>query len=227
MIDYHSHILPGIDDGAMDISEALEIGRILSSIGFREVHCTPHCMRGSYLITPDLVRHEVVKLQQAFDDNGIQLCLYPGSEYYLDESAIDLLQDPTPLGNTNLVLVEAPFQGLLPSLLQLVTSIMEMGFTPIIAHPERCALFHVDPDLVPCLKSMGSLFQGNIGSFAGSYGERARNNALNLLQMGYYDCLGSDSHNPERLSSELKKGLDVISANYGEARMLELLCFKQ
>lgn len=220
MIDYHCHLLPSLDDGARDLAESLEMARILAAHGFRQVCCTPHCIRGSYDTTPTQVREAVVRLQAVLGREGIDLRLQPGMEYYLDEyfPDLDALQ---PLGDSRLILVEAPSQGDMAVISEGIFRIARQGLTPLFAHPERFAqlappgtagLFNkvwtrfATPDAkitaqnsLNMLKEMGCLFQGNLGSFSGVYGRQVASRARAMLDHGLYACLGSDGHRPDML----------------------------
>lgn len=224
MIDYHCHILPGIDDGAKYVAESLEMARILAAHGFREVCCTPHCIRGSYDTTPAQVRQAVASLQADLDREGIALRLRPGMEYYLDEYFLELETLQT-LGDSRLVLVEAPSQGNMAVIADGVFRIARQGLIPLFAHPERCALLAVPgteglidrlwsrfasadakitaQNSLHLLKEMGCRFQGNLGSFAGVYGRQVAERARAMLDQGIYSCLGSDGHRPEPLAKVL------------------------
>jgi protein-tyrosine phosphatase len=140
MIDWHSHILPGIDDGAADLEQSIAMAQLLSVGGFTEVYCTPHLMRGCYEAAHDEVRRGVAELQEMVNSRGIPLKLHPGREYCLDEYLADYLKDPLPLGNSSLILVEIPPRITADMVRQLLYGVVRSGFTPVIAHPERCHL---------------------------------------------------------------------------------------
>lgn len=233
MIDWHCHILPGLDDGARSLSEAIEIAGILSARGFTEVYCTPHAIRGLYDNTPVLVRQAVVDLQAAIDSAGIVLLLHAGMEYFLDEYLTQYLVDLLPLGETNYVLVETSPQADPEQVKDQLFAIRRRGFTPILAHPERytyissrktrerrglfdCLKDRIapkdkclphTPSLLKDLRDMGCLFQGDLGSFAGTYGKEAKGRAEKLFAEGGYYCFGSDAHRAESLTMMLENGL--------------------
>src|SRR5512133_863236 len=144
MIDWHSHILPGIDDGPTEIEQSLAMAAALSAAGFATVYCTPHLIRGCFEVGNDLVRRGVAELQNRLTDNGIPLTLLPGREYCLDEYLLDYLHDPLPLGDSRLILVEIPPRTAVDMARQLLYGIVRSGFTPVIAHPERCQLLEPD-----------------------------------------------------------------------------------
>lgn len=142
MIDFHSHILPGIDDGAITIDDSLAMARSLSAFGYKTVCCTPHCIKGYYDLTPQRVRETTLMLQADLDNADIHLELWPGMEYMLDECFAEYAEDLLPLGNTKLVLCEAPqlaHPGFVQEGLELI---VEKGFVPLVAHPERTQYFY-------------------------------------------------------------------------------------
>jgi len=235
MIDYHCHILPGLDDGAHDVSEAIEIARVLEETGFCEVYCTPHCIRGVYDNAPKNVQSAVIELQKEIDRAGIKLKLHPGMEYYLDEYFYRCLTDLQTLGDTQMVLVESPSQTEPGAIKDAIFQIIRRGLTPVFAHPERYDFLSLsggekglfrkvksyfirdsnirrgdDLTLVEALHQQGCLFQGNIGSFAGYYGSRVTHRAQKMYQRNYYFCFGSDAHKLDSSRNILKFGMGAI-----------------
>ncbi|NIQ93051.1 MAG: phosphoesterase, partial [Desulfuromonadales bacterium] len=138
LTDYHCHLLPDIDDGADSLDESLAMARLLSGAGYTRVHCTPHCIRGCYDTTARQVEDAVRALQGELTAAGIALELVPGMEYYLDEHFPAQLESPRPLGDTDLLLVEAPSQAHPELIKENIFRIVRRGFTPLFAHPERC-----------------------------------------------------------------------------------------
>ncbi len=259
--DWHCHLLPSLDDGAKDLEESLAIAEILAEAGFDKVFCTPHSISGAYEASPVRIRQATDELQEALDKAGIPLQVSTGSEYYCDEFLTARLHDPLPLGSSNMILMEAPLQATPTLLSSIAYQVSLLGFTPLLAHPERCALLHpeekttaantilgsvlrfatarfktqnsasdLDPrtsnsehDLSSLLKSMGCRFQGNLGSFAGIYGDRVRKVAIKNLQNGFYDCLGSDAHASRGLSNWLQRGLREVESHVGAEGLAALL----
>jgi len=213
-IDWHCHLLPGLDDGPATLDESFAMAHALSQGGVKVVHCTPHFIKGSYEHSPDQVRAAITKLQEELSQGGIQLELRPGMEYMLDEFFSEQLTNPLPLGDTNLLLVEAypslPFEQLKETIFEIVRS----GLTPLLAHPERNALLAspaTQPGLlsrltgkkggreevslcVTELASLGCRFQGNLGSLTGYYGRHVQSQALIFASENIYDLYGSDAH---------------------------------
>jgi protein-tyrosine phosphatase len=142
MIDWHCHILPGIDDGPETMVESLAMAQLLAAAGFRIVHCTPHCISGRYDTSPEQVRQLTERLQRYLLGAGIPLLVKPGMEYHLDENFPGIMNDLLPLGESRLLLVEIPGRVRVEVVLENVCLILQKGFTPLFAHPERSALLN-------------------------------------------------------------------------------------
>lgn len=213
-VDIHCHLLPGLDDGPADEAESLEMARVLASAGFSEVYCTPHMLRGAYHNPPDNIRAAVADLQNALDNARVPLALHAGTEYYLDEFLPSYLEDPLTIGNSFL-LVEASYQVAPEFLLDSIFRIIQKKFTPILAHPERCDILDPEKEPVARLKAMGCLFQQNIGSFAGIYGEKVRLRALSYLEKGFCGHIATDAHQFLHLDQWLSKGMNAIEKEVG------------
>jgi protein-tyrosine phosphatase len=233
MTDWHCHILPNIDDGPATMEESVEMARSLRQAGYSTVYCTPHLIKGSFEVDNAAVRTSVAVLQARLNMENIDLELFPGREYYLDEFLLDYLKDPQPLGSTRYILIEVPNHMSLDRAKEAFYRIRSGGFIPMIAHPERCALFNQskkqkdsrfkvlgsmlnafnsklfrpavsvktqniklneESSLLDYLREIGCAFQGNLGSFAGYYGERPRRCAERLSAAGIYSHFGTDLH---------------------------------
>jgi protein-tyrosine phosphatase len=234
MIDFHSHILPAIDDGAVSIDESIAMAEALAAFGYQSVCCTPHCIKGYYDLTPQRVREATLTLQADLDNADIRLELWPGMEYMLDECFAEFADDLLPLGDTRLILCEAPQQAHPEIIQESLKLIIDKGFVPLVAHPERIQYFYemLKPrdaafevkieDKLPKAKGFfqklwpfasrvprpaswnfdipgaaspeGVMFQANLGSFTGYYGESVQRRAYELLKRGVYTALASDLH---------------------------------
>ncbi len=236
MTDWHCHLLPGIDDGPATMAEAVEMARALSQAGYTAVHCTPHLVKGTFEADNATVRTTLALLQAELVRQRIELLLLPGREYYLDEFLMEYLEKPLALGNERFLLIEISDQMPAEFVKETCYRIKCSGYVPMIAHPERCRhfefhaphnkglreLFNIfnskpktqksdlnEPSLLGYLKGIGCLFQGNLGSFAGIYGERVRQSAANLNSLKMYTHFGTDLHST--------KGLGMLSGiNMGE-----------
>lgn len=143
MIDWHSHILHGVDDGAPDIEHSLAMASLLAAQGFTTIHCTPHYMKGCYEASNNEIRSNICELQGRINENGMAVTLLPGREYSMDEYMIAALEDPLPLGDSRLILMEIPPHISSDMVKNIAYNTVRAGFTPVIAHPERCPLLEI------------------------------------------------------------------------------------
>lgn len=197
-LDFHSHILPGIDDGATDIANAVELTRAMAGWGFERITCTPH-INAPYRNTPDSIRQAFDNLQDAIYNEGIKIDLRMSAEYRLvPETWPEVLQKNwiMPIED-KYVLTEFPIShpeemgGIKP--LEEFKKIISMGLTPILPHPER--YFYLTHDELSRFIDAGVVIQCNYGSLAGLYGEKAKHNAEKLVQEGIVSFYGTDMHN--------------------------------
>jgi len=242
-VDFHCHLLPCLDDGAIDQRDSLEMASVLAGFGFTTVYCTPHLIKGGFENPPERVRLATRTLQRILADVGIALRLVPGTEHYLDEFLPGMIPGALSVGSSRYLLLEVPFRSGAEMVPPLTTNLMERGLLPLFAHPERCRAFQAplgkggvfsfiskwrnEPDLtgslITSLKESGCRFQGNIGSFAGMYGSEVKRQALFFLTEGVYSCLGSDAHTSQGLAKILSSGLEEIVEVIGEAAAWQLL----
>ena len=170
MIDWHSHILPGVDDGPTDIEQSIAIAAALAAGGFTEVYCTPHLVRGIHEAGNDEVLWSMARLQERLNESGIPITLRSGREYCLDEYLKEALEDPLPLGDSRLLLVELLPHSTADRVRRLAYDVVRAGFTPVIAHPER------SPLLVPPGPSNGN--GGILGSLRHLFPGRGNGNTV-------------------------------------------------
>lgn len=214
-IDAHCHLLPGVDDGAADMEESLSIIRGLQALGLRGAVCTPHIMASLPQNTPAYLRQAFEHFQSIVNRQSsiVNFQLHLAAEYMLDEvfprhlSSGDLLAIPegTLSGNQKsaarkYLLVELPQYLLPPGWQDMLDSIISAGYTPLLAHPERY-LRLLDTQDIRALVNRGIALQGNLGSFAGYYGNRVRKIAQELRANELYTTYGTDSHSARMLSS--------------------------
>lgn len=226
MIDTHSHILPGIDDGSKSFAESLRILRGLAKQGITDVICTPHYVPESIYISPRSKNEELLKtLQQKTKEKGISINLYLGNEIYIDREIAKLLRlkKITPLsGKGKYLLIELPMSGEFEQYEDIFLSLKEKGWQPILAHPERYHSFQKDFSKVESLHKRGILLQCNLGSFAGQYGKRAKKLAKQIAKRHLIFCVGTDIHH-ERNYDEYAKAQKVLRKYYQYAELDAIL----
>jgi protein-tyrosine phosphatase len=196
LIDLHSHILPGLDDGAGNLGDALEIARTAVADGITAIAATPH-VREDYPTTADAMELGVRKLRAALEREGIELELLPGGEIsleQLDRLSHDELRRFGLGGNPNYLLIETPYWDWPIPFGEIVSRLRSFGMTPVIAHPERNAAIQADIAKVAALVDAGALIQVTAASLDGRLGSRTRASARKLVDAGLVHMVGSDAH---------------------------------
>ena len=204
--DMHSHLLPGIDDGADNATESIEMMDGLKELGFKKFITTPHIMADMYPNTPDTIDAAFDNLKLAA---GNDIPLRPAAEYYLDESFDVLLEKNEPLLciSNNMVLVEFSFVTASINFKERIFNMQIRGYQPVLAHPERYLYFN--KEIFDELKNAGCLFACNILSFTGYYGKVPVELANYLFKKDYIDFLGSDAHHDRHIEA-LRKAHAVM-----------------
>ncbi len=205
-VDIHSHLIPGIDDGAVDMADSLNLVRELQSLGFKKLITTPHIMSDAYRNTPDIVLGGLEKLRKALRDEGIDVEIEAAAEYYLDEWFIKNLEHTELLpfgGEKRYLLFETSYVDRPLSLQDTIFRLKTMGYTPVMAHPERYQYFWEYEDVSPIhtLRERGALMQVNLTSFAGTRGRRAARISREMAKEGLVDFIGSDLHKLTQVAS--------------------------
>lgn len=198
--DWHSHILPGVDDGVQTMDEALQILAEYERLGVKEVWLTPHIMEDMPNTTQHL-RERFAELQAAYQGNVV---LNLASENMLDNLFEERLErnDLLPIGKEGRhLLVETSYFNPPIGLHNIFLRIKSKGYFPILAHPER--YLYMDENEYKQLKTMGVKFQLNLPSLIGMYGEAVKK-AKQLLIHDYYDCVGTDLHQQSVLNKILQ-----------------------
>ena len=218
MIDIHSHILPGIDDGARTMDESIDIVQELVSQGVTGIIATPHYITDTYYISNKKDNRVLLaRLREALLDAGITANVWLGNEIFIDRNIMDLLRQNivSTLGNTNYVLVEFSLNEEYPNYVDILGNLTEKGYKVILAHPERYTLTQQDYDALEELCDMGVLLQCNVGSFIGQYGKAAEKLAVRLAKENRIFAMGSDIHHARgdkrilRATKKLRKYYDA------------------
>ncbi|WP_127579965.1 tyrosine-protein phosphatase [Paenibacillus koleovorans] len=222
MIDIHTHILPGMDDGATDIDESLRIARAAVDEGIHTVIATPHHANGKYMNPADKIRSSVDRLNEELVRAQIPLQVLTGQEIRLTRQ---LLEDwdqgqLLSLSNSKYLLIELP-SGHVPEYTEdYLFELMLSGVQPIIAHPERNAELASDPDLLHSLVSKGVLAQLTSHSLNGLFGPKIQQLSIQLCKRNLVQFLSSDVHHLETRGIELSKAYRIVEQHVGQERVL-------
>ncbi len=196
-VDMHSHLLPGLDDGAVTLEESLHYFKLMKKWGYRKCIVTPHIFQGVYNNSPETILPVFKSIQAALVNAGCDIQVEVAAEYMVDESFIDtVLNQPKHLlsfGN-KFVLIEMPFAAASPYIETAIFNLVLNGFTPIIAHPERYSYYFQQPQYYHRLIEMGCLFQINMLSLSGYYGKSVKKMAINLIDQQLVSFIGTDMH---------------------------------
>lgn len=212
MIDLHTHILPGLDDGAQTIEDSLEMARAFVAEGVTSVAATPH-VRDDYPTSADSMLQAVDALRAALEGAEIALTLVPGAELAVDaleRLPKNELQRLTLAASSRYILVETPYYGWPPELPERILDLRVEGFIPILAHPERNAEVQAAPSLLGPLVQGGTLVQVTAASLDGRLGAGPRETARRLLDGGLAHMLASDAHMPEVREAGLLSAVDAL-----------------
>ncbi|HVW59088.1 MAG TPA: CpsB/CapC family capsule biosynthesis tyrosine phosphatase [Puia sp.] len=217
--DMHSHLIPGIDDGARDLEDSLRLIRGLADLGYRKLITTPHVLVDYYPNTPTTIGngYEIVQAELKKQDIGVEF--HAAAEYLLDDHFINLLETDQPLLTLKdkMVLVELSFAVPAINLKEILFLVQLKGYQPVLAHPERYLYFGASKGWYEQLKDAGCLFQLNLLSLKGYYGKGSLELAQYLIKKKYVDLLGTDLHHQKhlenlrstRISDAVKKLLDT------------------
>jgi protein-tyrosine phosphatase len=199
MIDFHNHLIPGVDDGASDAEQSRAGLETFRSQGVRRVVCTPH-VGGEVTRRPGELAALLETLDRGWETLREVAAGFPdmevlrGAEVMLDTPEPDLSDPRLRLGGTRSVLVEFPFMVIPPNGPKAIFDLKMAGWTPVLAHPERYANAAADLSDAEEWRRVGAHLQVNCGSLLGRYGAKAQQLAWGLLERGWVDYLSSDYH---------------------------------
>ena len=195
-IDMHSHILPGIDDGAQNVEESIELIKGLSQLGYKKFWCTPHIMGDYFRNNRQIIEEKRDIVRNKLEEHGLgHIQIEAAAEYYLDEFIFEDIKsgkDLMPLKD-KFLLVETSYINECSFLQEARFEIKKRGYETIIAHPERYEYVQ-DISVYKKWKQQGFYLQLNLNSLTGYYSKSAKIKANELLKEGLVDFIGTDCH---------------------------------
>lgn len=227
MIDFHAHILPNIDDGSASMEESINLIKEAEQAGFTGIISTSHYLQNYYESDEEERRRILAELanQVKVADAEAEIPkLYLGSEIYISTDIVELLEEgkASTINGTNYVLFELPMNSKPLFAKEVVYKLIENGYKPIIAHPERYSYVKEDIEFVRELKSMGALFQSNYGSVIGMYGGSAKKTLKKLLKEDLISFIGSDVHAVGQIYPKVPKILRKLEKWISPEKLQEL-----
>jgi protein-tyrosine phosphatase len=225
MIDIHSHILAGIDDGAEALEDGLAIVRELVSQGVTEIIATPHYIDETIYVSPKQKNQRLLtQLKKALKDEKIDVELYLGNEIYICNRIDNLVESGqiATMNGSEYILVEFPMSEKFPSYEDILHDLILKGYKVILAHPERYIITQDDFSILERLVEMGVLLQCNTGSFIRQYGKHAEKLAVKLAKKRMIFALGSDIHHT-RKRNEIELAIKKLKKYYSEDDLEQIL----
>lgn len=197
MIDIHSHIIHGVDDGSTDLDTSLEILLNLAENGVTDVILTPHYIPDTNYVSNKFNNiNKLKELRREVRMEGIDINLYLGNEIYIDPNITKLITSYqiSSLNNSEYILVELPMNGIYPDYQEIFKDLINTGFKVILAHPERYKTFQEDYNNILEMVDMGVYLQCNIDSILGRYGNDAKKTMKFILKNKLVSFIGTDIH---------------------------------
>jgi protein-tyrosine phosphatase len=226
VIDLHCHLLPGVDDGAENLTISLAMARAAMAQGVTHLACTPHILPGVYHNHGPDIRSATKHLQDALDREGIPLQLVTGADVHIAPNFVAGLKsgELLTIADSRYVLVEPPHNVPPPQLEQFFFNLVTAGYVPVLTHPERLSWMRSHHETIKKLVQTGVWLQVTAGSFTGAFGRTALYWAVRLLDEGCVHLIASDAHDAERRPPDLASGREAVERRVG-AQEAEHLVF--
>ena len=217
MFDLHCHMLPGIDDGPESLDVALEMARIAVADGISVTACTPHIYPGLYENDAAGITEAVATFRKALHAASIDLQLVVGADVHLDPDMVSGLKSgriPS-LHGSRYFLFEPPHHVAPPRIEDMVFSLVNAGYVPVLTHPERLSWIETHYDTFPRLVQMGCWMQLTAGSITGRFGPRAKYWSERMLDEGLVHIVATDAHRADKRPPLLGEAREAVAARLG------------
>ena len=223
MIDIHTHLLFGVDDGPQTIEESVEMLKRAKEQGIDAMILTPHYRHGMFAYPSDKIKENCTALLAPAQQIGIKL--YLGTEHHVNSMIIEYIQSGRvrTLANTQYVLAEYKHDTEFEYIAKSVHDLLSHGYIPIIAHVERYMCMYEDIDRVDWLRDVGAMIQVNANAILGMEGFKTKGFTKKLLKYGYVDFVASDSHDLKKRANNLGKCREYLYKKYDERYVDKLL----
>jgi protein-tyrosine phosphatase len=217
MIDIHSHILPGIDDGAKTVKDSVAMAKLAVQEGIHTIIATPHHKNGKYSNSKDTILPIVEQLNKRFIEENISLTVLPGQETAINGDMLEDYQagEILPLNQSQYVFVELPSNHVPRYTKQMLFDLQLKGLIPIIVHPERNSEIHERPDKLFELVEKGALAQLTAGSLCGKFGKKIKSFSEQLVEANLVHFIASDAHNVTSRAFHMIQAFETVRSKYG------------
>lgn len=214
-IDIHDHLLFGVDDGSPDLETSVRLLKKAYDQGAEGIILTPHRRYGMFECPRETVDERIGQLREAMGDTPLKL--YPGCEYHVCSDIAEDLKEGRihTLADSDYVLTEFSHSMRYSDILRYVDLLIRSGYTPVIAHAERCPYLVSDDDQVDDIRSRGALIQLNAGSVLGYEGRAAARTCKRLLKQRLADVIAGDVHDDDERCDRMAECYRYVSRRYG------------
>ncbi|AZI25511.1 MAG: capsular biosynthesis protein [Chryseobacterium sp.] len=193
--DMHSHIIPGIDDGAQTINDSIALAKKFKALGFKKLIATPHIMADYFRNTPDSIHRALDVLRKGLQEIQLDLEVDAAAEYYLDETLERKVKQKEILSfGSNYLLFELSYINAPQNLYDIIKLMQDSGYKPVLAHPERYPYYYGSFESYHQIRETGCLLQMNSIALTGYYGSGAKKVAEEMVENHLVDFIGSDMH---------------------------------
>ena len=201
-VDIHSHILPGIDDGAKNMTKSIELVSALQKLGVSQMITTPHINHYVWNNSPEIIQSKLKETQKTLEENKIKMPVQAAAEYFIDSWFENHFKEEKLLTlKDNYVLVEMSYLNAPLNIYKTIFEIQVAGYIPVLAHPERYVFYHNRFSEYEKLKNAGCVFQLNLLSTVEYYGSQIAKTADDLLAKGMYNFCGTDVHHKKHIAA--------------------------
>lgn len=224
MIDFHSHIIPEIDDGSRSIEETMLLIKEAEKAGFTKIISTSHYVENQYEFEEASRTKFLEVIKMGSNNLGVNMEFYLGSEIYASYDIVELLKEhkASTINNTNYILFELPMRDELPNLKNIIYNLLGNGYRPIIAHPERYQYVKDNPNWLIEYIELGVMFQSNYASLIGLYGKEAQRTVKQLIKSNMIHFLGSDVHRANTIYTKMPEIMKELEKIINEEKIEKL-----
>ena len=221
MIDIHTHLLFGVDDGPKTMEESIEMLKAAKAQGIDAMILTPHYRHGMFAYPNEKIEENFEKLEEVADEMGIDL--YLGTEHHVNSMILEYIEKGRvhTLADTQYVLTEYKHDTEFDYIAKATRDLLRNGYIPIVAHVERYMCMHEDLNRVDWLRDVGAMIQVNANAVLGLDGFRAKGFTKKLLKYGYVDFIGSDSHDLNKRANNLGKCREYLLKKKYDERYID------
>ena len=224
-IDIHSHILPGLDDGAGNEEMSLEMLKMAEEDGITDIIATPHFHYRRGHATPVQIRETAANMQRKAEEAGLTLKIHTGNELYYTHELLETVKagDALTLADSDYVLLEFSPDSERRKIQNAVYQFLSEGYYPIMAHMERDQVFQKHPEFMDVVADMGVYYQINAGSILGVAGWSIKRFAKSMLKSGMVQFIATDAHDIEKRCPQFGKAADWLNKKFGENELQDYL----